>query len=150
MVALPWKVFDRLMAAAYRTLLETAPPEIAEHIRRSNLEIVADDRPSEEVLEEMGIEDPTELLGLYEPGYDRDDGFGSAPVAFPDRVIVFRRSIEAVSESREEAEREILLTLIHEIAHHVGFEEEAMDRWEAEIYGEDDAAPQDEREPRAG
>jgi predicted Zn-dependent protease with MMP-like domain len=99
---------------------------------------VAEDAPPQDVLEEMQAEDPSEILGLYEPG---GAGEGDDPVAFPDRVVVYRRSIEASCESTEEAAREVLLTLIHEIAHHVGFDEDAMDRWEDELYGDRDPEP---------
>ncbi len=144
MVSLPWKTFDRLMREAYDSILETAPAEIREHIRRSNLEIVAEDQPAPDVLEETEAEDPTELMGLYEPGGSADHSAGPEPPAFPDRVIVYRRSIEAACDSRREAAREILLTLIHEIAHHVGFDEAAMDRWEDELAGERDGEDEDE------
>ncbi|MBI1851086.1 MAG: metallopeptidase family protein [Planctomycetes bacterium] len=133
MVSLPWKIFDKLMKDAYDSVLRTAPKEVAEHIRRANLEIVAEDSPADEVLEDMDVDDPTELMGLYESGSDGEEPLESDGPAFPDRVIVYRKSIEAACDSLAEAKREVLLTLIHEIAHHVGFEEDAMDRWEDEI-----------------
>jgi predicted Zn-dependent protease with MMP-like domain len=132
-VSLPWKIFDRLMKDAYDTILRTAPADVAEYIRSSNLEVVAEDVPSDEVLDEMGCEEPEDLLGLHETGASLDDvGDANAPT-LPDRVIVYRKSIEAACDSLAEAKREVMLTLIHEIAHHVGFEEDAMDRWEDEI-----------------
>lgn len=126
---LPWSRFEKLVAECYAHVLETAPRDIRAHIERSNLQIVALEKPDAPSLASYGLDDPAELLGQYISG-------ASDELPMPDRVCVYRLGIESVSEDIEQAEEEIVLTLIHELAHHFGFEEDAMDEWENEIYGE--------------
>jgi len=128
---LSWSRFEALVGRAYERVLATAPPEVRSHIERSNLEIVALARPDERSLRDLDIDDPADLLGQYVDGESGESG-----IATPDRVCVYQLGIESVSEDVEQAEEEITLTLIHELAHHFGFEEDAMDEWEDEIYGE--------------
>jgi predicted Zn-dependent protease with MMP-like domain len=126
---LSWSRFEKLVGECYQRVLATAPPEVRAHIERSNLEIVALERPDERSLRALDVEDPVELLGQYVDG-------ASDELPMPDRVCVYRLGIESVSEDLEQVEEEITLTLIHELAHHFGFEEDAMDEWEEEIYGD--------------
>ncbi len=128
---LSWSRFERLVGRCYERVLATAPAEVKRHIERSNLQILALEEPDASALREHDIDDPRDLLGQYISGT-------SDELPMPDRVCVYRKGIEAVSEDVDHAEEEITLTLIHELAHHFGFEEDAMDEWEAEIYGDPD------------
>ena len=127
---LSWSRFEKLVGECYARVLATAPPAVRAHIERSNLQIVALESPDAASLEALDIDDPRDLLGQYLSGESED-------LPMPDRVCVYRLGIESVSDDVEHAEEEITLTLIHELAHHFGFEEDAMDEWEAEIYGDD-------------
>jgi predicted Zn-dependent protease with MMP-like domain len=138
---LSWSRFEKLVGECYERVLEAAPPDIRAHIERSNLQIVALERPDAASLAAHEIDDPDELLGQYIAG-------ASDELPMPDRVCVYRLGIESVSEDVDQAEEEIVLTLIHELAHHFGFEEDAMDEWEAEIYG--DSETDDENDGGGG
>ena len=80
-----------------------------------------DDFPSDEILDEMGIEDPFELTGLY-AGVSLADRpqFGAEPE--PSRVFLYRRPILDEWAERGDVTLEELVThvLVHEIGHHFG------------------------------
>jgi predicted Zn-dependent protease with MMP-like domain len=66
------------------------------------------------------------LLGLYEgvPHIDRGQyGFGD----LPDRVTLYRRPLCESVDSEEELRHEIHVTLVHELAHHVGIDDDRLD-----------------------
>jgi Uncharacterized protein conserved in bacteria len=74
-------------------------------------------------------EDPrTSLLGLYEgvPLTERDDGWGAG--ALPDRIIIFQEDTLAACASREEVIAEVQITVVHEIAHHFGIDDDTLHR----------------------
>lgn len=74
-------------------------------------------------------EDPeTSLLGLYDgvPLTERDDGWGAG--ALPDRIIIFQEDTLAACSSREEVIAEVQITMVHEIAHHFGIDDETLHR----------------------
>ncbi|WP_422935087.1 metallopeptidase family protein [Sinomonas sp. P47F7] len=72
-------------------------------------------------------EDPnTVLLGLYEgiPLTERDSWYGAG--SLPDRITIFREPILEMCSSREEVVREVLVTVVHEIAHHFGIDDRRL------------------------
>jgi predicted Zn-dependent protease with MMP-like domain len=72
-------------------------------------------------------EDPdTELLGLYEgtPLTERDSWWAAG--SLPDRILIFRQPILRMCETREEVIEEVLITVIHEVAHHFGIDDERL------------------------
>lgn len=74
-------------------------------------------------------EDPhTSLLGLYDgvPLTERDDGWAAG--AMPDRIIIFQEDTLAACSSREEVIAEVQITVVHEIAHHFGVDDETLHR----------------------
>ena len=89
------------------------PPELRETLR--NLEIsVEDEHP----------EDP-DLFGLYEgvPLPERGDWAGS----LPDRIRIFRRPLAESFPDPAELEEEIRVTVLHELAHYFGIDEDRLD-----------------------
>jgi predicted Zn-dependent protease with MMP-like domain len=91
-----------------------------------------DDFPSDEVLEDLGIEDAFELTGLYQ-GVDliRRSMFDPAPAA--SRVFLFRRPILDEWAERGDVTLGELVThiLVHEIGHHMGLSDADIDIIEA-------------------
>ena len=72
-------------------------------------------------------EDPdTVLLGLYEgtPLTERDTWYGAG--SLPDRIMVYREPLLEMCSSREEVVEEILVTVVHEIAHHFGIDDDRL------------------------
>jgi predicted Zn-dependent protease with MMP-like domain len=104
--------------------IDTIPAKFARQVR--NLAIVIEDAASDELLDEMEIDDPSELLGLYQgtPLNERGWGYGNA---LPDRITLFQGAIEADADD-DEGEIVVAIgeTLIHELGHYFGMSEEQI------------------------
>lgn len=115
--------FDRVVEEA----LEQLPPKFAELL--DNVAIVVEEEPTAEdleVLEDDGEEadEDDELLGLYRgiPLTERSYGM---PL-LPDQVAIFRGPILRIARNRREAVREIRETVIHELGHYFGLDDDEM------------------------
>ena len=115
--------FERLVAEAV-TLI---PARFRREMK--NLSLVVEDQPSPQLLEEMEIEPPDSLYGLYQgtPLTERSWGFGNA---LPDRITIFQRPIEEDCEDEDEIRAVIGETLIHEVGHYFGLSEEEIEEIE--------------------
>lgn len=93
--------------------LDQLPPELAGLM--DNVVVVVEDANDEE----------PDLLGLYEglPLTERD-GYGLFDL--PDRITVYRLALCAHCQSREELVEEITITVVHEIAHHFGIDDDRL------------------------
>lgn len=72
-------------------------------------------------------EDPdTVLLGLYEgtPLTERDSFWDAG--SLPDRITIFRKPILDICSSREQVIEEVGVTVVHEVAHHFGIDDERL------------------------
>ncbi len=118
------------LEAMAREALNAIPAELRRYAR--DLLVRVEDFPDEETIEEMDLEDPFELLGLYR-GLDlRRKGVGDQPQDL-DMVYLYRRPIlDYWCETEEDLTRVVRHVLIHEIGHHFGFSDEDMDRIEQE------------------
>ena len=111
------RVVQRALAGLPRTFRD----------RISNLAVVVEEVASAEVLAQMGLRDPQELLGLYQ-GVSLDRrGFYYGNV-LPDRISLYRKPIEAHCRSREEMVRLIQEVVLHEVGHYFGLDDEALQK----------------------
>jgi predicted Zn-dependent protease with MMP-like domain len=92
-----------------------------------------DDYPSEQVLDELGIEDPFELTGLYQ-GVDLARRSVLDPSPEPARIFLYRRPILDEWAERGDVSLGELVThvLVHEIGHHFGLSDDDIEAIEAE------------------
>jgi predicted Zn-dependent protease with MMP-like domain len=69
--------------------------------------------------------DGPDLLGLYEgtPLTERDSGYAGV---LPDRILIFRRPILSICRTPEDVVREVRITVVHEIAHHFGIDDDRL------------------------
>ena len=96
-----------------------------------NVVFLVEDWPDRETLEDLGIDDPLDLLGLYQgnPLTVRSVEWGGE---LPDRIILYQRPIEHWAKADGIAVVDVIReTLVHEIGHHLGLEEEDLERLEA-------------------
>jgi predicted Zn-dependent protease with MMP-like domain len=80
------------------------------------------------VLVEDEAPDDPDLLGVYEgvPHTERADyGIG---FTMPDRIVIYRRPICAMCETEDELVEEVSITVVHELAHHFGIDDDELDR----------------------
>jgi len=112
--------FERHVADA----LASIPRRFRDALR--NIAIVVEEEPDPALLDEMGIEPPDTLLGLYQgtPLTERHWGHGNA---LPDRVIIFQGPHERDASDEDDLMTAIGETLIHEIGHYFGMSEEEIE-----------------------
>lgn len=110
--------FEALVAEA----VESLPEEFL--VNLENVDVVVEDAPTAAQLARAGR--GMTLLGLYEgvPHTERTRGYN---MVLPDRITIFQRPIEAVSRSERDMVDEIQRVVRHEIAHHFGLDDEALD-----------------------
>tara|TARA_B100001167_G_scaffold190938_1_gene159300 strand:- start:1261 stop:1635 length:375 start_codon:yes stop_codon:yes gene_type:complete len=115
--------FERLVSQALYDL----PDEFRHSLQ--NVDIVVDDVASMNQIVGTGIENAMDLLGLYE-GIPLTERYGYDMV-LPDKVTIFQKPIESICDTEEEVAEEISKTLIHEIAHHFGLDDEHLNQLES-------------------
>jgi predicted Zn-dependent protease with MMP-like domain len=113
-----------------RAALATIPAVLARHV--TGVQIRVEEFPDPEVEQEMDLESPFELLGLYK-GVSLDaQSVGDLPRA-PDMIFLYRRPLlDYWCESGESLSHLVRHVLIHEIGHHFGFSDADMEALEAE------------------
>ena len=130
--------------AAFERLLVEAVALIPKRFRREikNLALVVEDEPSLELLDEMEIEPPDSLYGLYQgtPLPERAWGYGNA---LPDQVTIFQKPIEEDCDDEDDVRAVIGETLIHEVGHYFGLSEDEIQEieeryWRGETLAEDE------------
>lgn len=90
-----------------------------------NVSIEVKDAPG---LEAEDLEDPDELMGLYD-GPTREEMLGNdAHGSLPAKVYLYQRAIEESAKDLRGLQKELRLTLRHELAHHFGFDDEELER----------------------
>jgi len=117
------KRFEQLVAEA----IELIPARFRREMQ--NIAVVVEDEPGAELLEEMEIEPPDSLYGLYQgtPLPERTWGYGNT---LPDRVTLFKNVIEEDCETEDDVRDCIAETLIHEVGHYFGLSEEEIEEIE--------------------
>jgi predicted Zn-dependent protease with MMP-like domain len=127
--------FERLVEEA----LATIPRQFREAIQ--NVAVMVEDEPTPDVLEEMEIEPPDTLFGLYQgtPLTERS----WAPSAGPDRIVIYQRPIEEACDSEDDIVVCIGETVIHEFGHYFGLEEDEIEEIE-ERYWRGDLDPEED------
>jgi predicted Zn-dependent protease with MMP-like domain len=122
--------FERIVGRA----LDGLPPEVLAML--DNVEVIVEDEPSSEQLtlgrgyprhDETAESDGEEtLFGLYEgvPLTHRGTHYHLVP---PDRITIFRGPLERVCGSPQAIAREVRVTVMHELGHHLGFEEDRLE-----------------------
>jgi len=111
--------------------VDDALASIPDHFRDAmrNIAIVIEDEPSAETLEDVGVEAPDTLFGLYQgtPLTERAWAHGNA---LPDKITLYQTVIEDSSDGPDDVVVAIGETLIHEIGHYFGLSEEEIEEIE--------------------
>ena len=103
--------FDVLVESA----LDGIPDELARLVQ--NLVVLVEDEPPEG--------EPDDLLGLYDGVALTERGGGYDP-PLPDRIFLFRGPLTDMCEDLDELVDEIRITVVHEVAHHFGIDDDRL------------------------
>jgi predicted Zn-dependent protease with MMP-like domain len=112
--------FEDLVADALDALPEPVLKLLA------NVAVVIDDEPSDEQLRALGMGQDGSMYGLYE-GVSAVV-YGAEFSQFPNKITLFRLPLEEDFADPRALAREVQRTVIHELAHHAGFSDDALDR----------------------
>lgn len=120
--------------ADIETIARAAFAEIPDELRRfaADVPIRVEDFPDEETEQEMGLETPFDLLGLYRGVAITEKSVVATPDDI-DMILLYRRPIlDYWCETGEDLSGIVKHVLIHEIGHHFGFDDDDMARIEDE------------------
>ena len=113
--------FERLVTSA----LDDLPPAVAAML--DNVDIVIEDEPTPEQIGQRpgAAGDDSTLFGLYEgvPLTQRDQTYS---LVLPDKITIFRGPLQRSCQSPAEIAREVRVTVVHELGHHLGVEEDRL------------------------
>ena len=102
--------------------LESVPQEFLDKLE--NVSVVVEDIPTRDQLKKLGVAGM--LLGLYEGVPKTKRGrYGVGPT-LPDKITIFKFPILSIATSMEHLKDIVRNTVIHEIAHHFGMNEEMV------------------------
>ncbi|MEC9321016.1 MAG: metallopeptidase family protein [Chloroflexota bacterium] len=118
MISISREQFEGLV----RRALSQLPSDVKNHLE--NVDIVVDESASAAQLVGTGIENKMELLGLYE-GIPLTERYGY-DLVLPDKITLFQKPIETICETQEQITEEIRMTIVHEIAHHFGIDDDRL------------------------
>ena len=120
----------------FDTLLEkhlaSLPDRFADFLEE--VPLVVEDRPSRDLLEEMDMADGDDLCGLHS-GVPLTDRSVEDHATIPDQILLFREPIynmtrhagRSARDRRDELDRQIRITLLHELGHHLGLDEDQLE-----------------------
>lgn len=124
------RVFDGLL----EDVLATLPEQL--HVLMEEVPLIVEDEPSAALVEEMGIEPGEDLCGLHW-GIALTHRSVEHSATLPDRMMLFRgpilrvagwRGLRGGPGGREALREQIRITLLHEIGHHFGLDEDDLER----------------------
>ncbi len=111
--------FERLV----RQALDDLPDDIQKMLE--NVAVVVLDEPDSYQREDLRLRSGETLFGLYQgiPRTQRDSGYN---LVAPDRISIFQGPIERACATPEAMQEQVRITVLHEFAHHLGFDEERI------------------------
>lgn len=116
--------------AEFEDLVAQAVGDLPEEFlgQLENIDVVVQDAPTRRQLANVGP--GMTLLGLYQ-GIPHTGRTRAYSMALPDKIIIFQKPIESRCRSKNEVAEEVQRVVRHEIAHHFGFDDDALRRIEA-------------------
>ncbi len=111
--------FEMLVAEA----LDSLPDEIATWL--DNVVVVVGERPTPEQLAQAGLDPGDLLFGLYVGVPKTRRGFTYGEIV-PDKIVIYRQAIEQVCRTPAQIRECVRKTVLHEIGHHFGMDEDQL------------------------
>ncbi len=121
---MPCEVSKERFAELVERALADVPPAFASYLEEVTIEIR--DRPTRKQLKSVGLNDDQLLLGLYH-GRPRDQRSVLDSGIMPDVIYIFQEDVEDASNDEEDLVEQVRITVLHEIGHHFGMDEDDLD-----------------------
>ena len=112
--------FDALV----RQALAQLPPHYAK--MAEDVSVVVEEEPSADILRDLELESEDDLLGLYQGQSLDESSFFQPGGQLPARISLYRGPILRVCRTKTDVVQEICDTVVHELGHHVGLDDEDM------------------------
>jgi predicted Zn-dependent protease with MMP-like domain len=112
-------------ARALREALLELPPMFRDAL--ANVAVVVEEWPSDDLLDELGVPEDDTLYGFYH-GVPLPERSVQDSGLLPDKISVYRGPLMEDFPDRNELCRQIRITLLHEIGHYFGMDEEELSR----------------------
>ncbi len=100
------------------------PPPYAKLME--SIAVVVEEEPPEDVLRDLEMDDESDLLGLYQGQSLAADSFFRPGGEAPPQISIYRGPILRLCETPEEVVQEVYDTVVHELGHHVGLDDDEM------------------------
>jgi len=100
------------------------PPPYARLAR--DVSVVVEEEPPPDVVEDLDLDSADELLGLYQGISLAEDSFFQPGGQQPARIAIYRGPILRLCSTAEEVRQEVRDTVVHELGHHVGLDDDEM------------------------
>ena len=112
----------------FGALVEQALADLPEPYAKLAQEVsfVVEEEPPQEVLKDLELDSADDLLGLYHGMSIADRSFFHPGGQAPARIAIYRGPILRLCGTAEEVVQEIRDTVVHELGHHVGLDDEEM------------------------
>ncbi len=121
---MPFEVSKERFAQLVERALAEVPEPFAQHLEEVAIEIR--DRPTRKQLRSVGLADDELLLGLYH-GRPRDVRSVLDSGVMPDVIYIFQEDVEDASDDEDDLVEQVRITVLHEIGHHFGMDEDQLD-----------------------
>ena len=124
---MPYHVSKDEFARLVEEALAILPEEFKKFLESVPVQI--EQRPSARLLRELGLDDDELLMGLYQGAslMDRSESEGRGTPR-PNHILIFQEDHELVAESRVNLVEEVRKTVLHEIGHYFGMDEDDLER----------------------
>jgi predicted Zn-dependent protease with MMP-like domain len=111
-------------SALVQQALENLPPPYAELVQE--VSVVVEEEPPPDILEDLELESADDLLGLYQGLSLADNSFFQPGGQAPARIAIYRGPILRLCVTAEEVRQEVRDTVVHELGHHIGLDDDEM------------------------
>ncbi|MBX3332808.1 MAG: metallopeptidase family protein [Nitrospira sp.] len=119
---------EPISSEAFAELVQQAigdlPPPYAKLME--SIAVVVEEEPPEDVLRDLELDEKDDLLGLYQGQSLADDSFFRPGGEPPPRISIYCGPILRLCETPEEVVQEVYDTVVHELGHHVGLDDDEM------------------------
>ncbi|MGH7215368.1 MAG: metallopeptidase family protein [Tepidisphaeraceae bacterium] len=123
---MPYHVSKKQFAELVEQALSGLPPQFAEFLEEVPVQI--ETRPPLALLRQMGLEDDELLFGVYQGASlmtrSETEGRGTP---MPNHILIFQEDHELACDNRQQLIKEVRKTVLHEIGHHFGMDEDDLD-----------------------
>lgn len=121
---MPFDVSKELFAELVELALADLPAPFAPYLEEIAIEIR--DRPTRKQLRSVGLTNGDLLLGLYH-GRPRDQRSVLDSGVMPDVIYIFQKDVEDACNDEDDLIEQVRITVLHEIGHHFGMNEDDLD-----------------------